>query len=324
MVFSDFICRPLQKWVFKKTGTPLPINSDKPRAVSETVLRTDGIRYVSEISFESQYPNGYLDIYYCPESGSHPTILYWHGGGFIFGDKVNGDPMAVQGEQEIGYLGEICRHGYNVVNINYALAPQYRHPVQIRQVNEAVAFCLKNAEKLGLDMERVFLCGGSAGAILAEMYGMAVVDETYAARLGFQTALPQSKLRGIIIDEAPTDYLHYNSRSMDHMINTWMGTNNLKKCENALTLDVPKFVKDKYPPCCLISSNEDHFFVDAARQLIAKLEPIGADYVHYYVPAEVEKLEHGFMNRFATNEHAAEAFQMTLDFLDAHRGEADS
>lgn len=323
MIFSDFICKPLQKWVFKKTNSPLPVNSMEPRHKPSAVTRKDSIRYVSDISFESKYPNGFLDIYYCPEPGAHPTVMSSHGGGFIFGDKVFGDPLAVKGENESGYLGEICRHGYNVVTVNYALAPEYRHPVQIRQVNEAVAFCMKNAEKLGLDMERVFISGGSAGAILTEMYGMAVVDETYAAKLGFTAALPESRLCGLIIDEAPTDYMNYNSFGMDLMINTWIGTNNLKKSKNALTMDVPKFVKDKYPPCCIISSNDGHCFIDAARQMIAKLEPIGADFVHYYAPPEVEKLEHGFMNRFETSKCAGEAFAMTLSFLDAHRGEKE-
>jgi hypothetical protein len=103
------------------------------------------------------------------------------------------------------------------------------------------------------------------------------------------------------------------------MANTWIGTNNLQKCENVLTVDVPKYIRDKYPPCCIISSNQEHFFIDSARALIAKLEPIGADFVHYYAPPEVEKLEHGFMNRFASSKCAREALDMTLSFLDAHR-----
>lgn len=319
MILSDLICKPLQKKVFESTNTPLPVNSMEPRHKPADVTRKDGIRYVSDISFESKYPNGFLDIYYCPEPGVHPTVMNWHGGGFIFGDKVFGDPLAVKGEQEAGYLCEICRHGYNVVAVNYALAPEYRHPAQIRQVNEAVAFCMKNAGKLGLDMDHVFISGGSAGAILTEMYGMAVVDAAYATKLGFVAALPESKLCGLLIDESANDYLNYNDRNMATMINSWMGTNNLAKCENALTLDVPKFIKDKYPPCCIISSNQEHFFLDSALALIAKLEPIGADFVHYYAPPEEEKLEHGFMNRFATSKCAGEAFAMTLSFLDAHR-----
>lgn len=319
MVFTDLICKPLQKKVFQIAGTPLPINNTEPRQEAVDIIRADGIRYVSEISYESRYPNGYMDIYYCPEPGAHPTVLYWHGGGFIFGDKVHGDPLASKGEGEATYIMELCRRGYNVISANYALAPQYRCPVQIRQVNEAVEFCMKNAEKLGLDMDRVFICGGSAGAVMTEVYGMAVVDADYAANLGFTAALPESKLRGLIIDEAPTDYRNYNNRNMYIMMGTWVGTNNMKKCKKAELLDVPKCIKDKYPPCVIIASNLEHFFPDGAKQLKDRLDAIGGDYAYFYIPKEVEELEHGFMNRFATSKGAREALELTLDFMERHK-----
>lgn len=318
MVFTDLICRPLQKKVFQKMGIPLPINAYSPRQKAVDAIRDDGIRYVSEISYESCYPNGYMDIFYCPKPGVHPTVLYWHGGGFIFGDKVHGDPLAAKGDAETTYIMELCRRGYNVVSANYALAPEYRHPVQIRQVNEAVAFCIKNADALGLDMDRVFICGGSAGAVLTEIYGMAVVDANYAAELGFTAALPECKLRGLIIDEAPTDYRNYNNRNMYIMMGTWVGSNNMKKCKKAEPLDVPKYIRDKYPPCVIIASNLEHFFPEGARQLKEKMDAIGGDYAYFYIPKEVEELEHGFMNRFTSSKGAREALELTIRFMDAH------
>lgn len=317
MVFADLICRALQKKVFQLAGTPLPVNSFEPRSAPADKLREDGIRYVSDITYPSRYPNNHLDISYCPEPGAHPTVIYFHGGGFIFGDKVSGDPLAAKGE-ETNYLPELVRRGYNLVNVNYALAPEYRYPAQILQMNEAIAFCVDNAEKLRLDMQRVFLCGGSAGAIMTEIYGLAVVEEGYAAEFGMKVALPSANLLGLVIDESATDYLHFHDFRMTLMFNTWMGTNSLKKCEWAKPLVVPQYIKNQYPPSCIISSNLEHFFPDAARQLKEKLDAIGGEYAYYYRPQETEKLEHGFMNRYRTSQCAGEAFELTMAFMETH------
>ena len=317
-VKTDARCSQVQQFVFQATKTPLPVNSFEPRRAPMDVVRPDGIRYVSEISYESKYPNGFMDIFYCPEPGLHPTIFNWHGGGFLFGDKASGDPLATKEDVEGGLLARLVREGYNVVTLNYAFAPEYRYPIQLHQVNEALAFCLAHAEELGLDMERVFLMGGSAGAVFTEIYGLAVVDADYAAKLGFEAALPEHNLRGLIINEAPTNYKEFDNEDMYTMFFTWLGVNDLSECTHAVPLDVPKCIKDRYPPACIIASNLEHYFPESAQQLADALEAIGGDYVHFYRPESVEKLEHGFINRFAASKCAAEAVEMVVQFLRSH------
>ena len=53
-----------------------------------------------------------------------------HGGGFIAGDKQYKNQL----------LSKVAEQGYIIVNVNYALAPQYKYPTPLVQLNQAVKF----------------------------------------------------------------------------------------------------------------------------------------------------------------------------------------
>ena len=95
-------------------------------------------------------------------------FVYFHGGGFIFGDKSSGDPLA-QGEGDKGKMSAIVKAGYALVNADYALSPEYRFPIQLEQVDELMRYLLANADKLGIDMSRVGLSGISAILIVIKI-----------------------------------------------------------------------------------------------------------------------------------------------------------
>ncbi len=62
-----------------------------------------------------------------------PVIFWMHGGGYIAGDKQYKNPL----------LAKIAEQGYIVVNVNYALAPQYKYPTPLIQMNQATQFIKK-------------------------------------------------------------------------------------------------------------------------------------------------------------------------------------
>ena len=62
-------------------------------AQEKTEVRADGTTQISDIDYGSVHPNGYLDIYLAKDAGADaPTLVYVHGGGYVFGDKPFGDP----------------------------------------------------------------------------------------------------------------------------------------------------------------------------------------------------------------------------------------
>lgn len=291
----------------------------EPRRIPQEHLREDGIRYINDLTYGGQYPNSHLDIWLSNLDGSHPTVMYWHGGGFLFGDKVSGDPLATKTDGDSSVLMALLRYGYNVVNVNYALAPEYRHPVQMQQMNDAIAFCMDHSEKYSLDMEHVFLMGGSAGAIMVEMYGLAMVNAEYAEKLGFRAVLPEFRLCGLLIDESVTDYRNFDDPKLKWMLGSWIGTNHLCRSPKSITLDVPSHITEKYPPCFINASNMEPVFYTSALSLKHKLDEIGmTDYEMFFRDGTYDQLEHGYMQRMNTNPQAKECFDTMITFMRKH------
>ena len=66
-----------------------------------------------------------------------------HGGGFIAGDKQYKNQL----------LSKVAEQGYIIVNVNYALAPQYKYPTPLVQLNQAVKFIKENKHELPIDFD---------------------------------------------------------------------------------------------------------------------------------------------------------------------------
>ncbi|MBL0375126.1 alpha/beta hydrolase [Rhizobium sp. KVB221] len=82
----------------------------------------------------------------------HAVVLYYHGGGFTFGSLESHDDICA----------EICsRTGYEVVSVDYRLAPEHRHPAAF---DDALAFFEWAADAYDLP---IVLAGDSAGGNLA-------------------------------------------------------------------------------------------------------------------------------------------------------------
>jgi acetyl esterase len=87
-----------------------------------------------------------------------PAIVFFHGGGFVFGDLETHDGL--------------CRllatdSGARVIAVNYRLAPEHKFPAAVEDAFAAVRWIEKNAAHLGVDANRIAVAGDSAGANLS-------------------------------------------------------------------------------------------------------------------------------------------------------------
>jgi acetyl esterase/lipase len=98
--------------------------------------------------------------HYAPaEPGApHPLLVYYHGGGFTYGDLETHD----------GVCRILCRHaGAHVLAVDYRLAPEHPFPAAVEDARAALRWAFANAGALGADPERVGVGGDSAGGNLA-------------------------------------------------------------------------------------------------------------------------------------------------------------
>jgi acetyl esterase len=93
-----------------------------------------------------------IRIYRTPAPEAGAVVLYFHGGGFILGGLDSHDDVCA----------ELCqRTGYEVVSVDYRLAPEHRHPAQFDDAMTAFEWAA------GAYKRPILLAGDSAGGNLA-------------------------------------------------------------------------------------------------------------------------------------------------------------
>ena len=135
-LINDLKCKAVQKAVYAKLYKGHKPNEWEPWNAPEVKTLENGMVCRSDVKYGETYPNSFADIWYPDDSGKkRPVVVYFHGGGFIFGNKSAGDPLQTGGGG-VGKLEAIVKAAYILVNADYALAPEYRFPVPIRQCDE--------------------------------------------------------------------------------------------------------------------------------------------------------------------------------------------
>lgn len=97
-----------------------------------------------------------------------PTIIYIHGGGWIYGSIDTYDGVARQ---------LATRSGMRVLSIEYGLSPEHKFPEPLDDCLAAIRWALgPGGAALGIDPARIALCGDSAGGNLALAATLALRD----------------------------------------------------------------------------------------------------------------------------------------------------
>jgi acetyl esterase len=96
---------------------------------------------------------------YRPElDGPVPTVVFFHGGGFVIGDLDTHDGVCRLLSKDVGAV---------VVSVDYRLAPEHRFPAAVEDAEAAVRWVVENIDEYGGDRSRIAVGGDSAGGNLA-------------------------------------------------------------------------------------------------------------------------------------------------------------
>jgi acetyl esterase/lipase len=108
-----------------------------------------------------------------PEAG-WPVIVWLHGGGWRLQDRT----------ARPEFHRYFTPRGFVMASIDYRLAPENVHPAQVADLRQALRWLRVNAERLGINPDRIGLWGSSAGGHIA----------AFAALSSHVDALPQERV----------------------------------------------------------------------------------------------------------------------------------
>lgn len=113
-----------------------------------------------------------LRLYSPVAAGSAPLpgLVFYHGGGFVFGDLDTHDGLCRILANEAGV---------RVIAVHYRLSPEHKFPAAIDDALAALSWVETNAASLGVDANLLAVGGDSAGGTLA-----AIVAQTAKAKGG--------------------------------------------------------------------------------------------------------------------------------------------
>ena len=133
-------------------------------------------------------------VYTPAGAGPFAGIVYFHGGGFVIGDLDTHDPLCRQ---------IAARTGAVVCAVDYRRGPEHPFPAAIDDALAAAKWFLARAAALGVDPDRLFVMGDSAGGTLATVTALGLRDHS------------SPRLRGQILIYPITDHPEAGSASYE-------------------------------------------------------------------------------------------------------------
>ncbi len=237
-----------------------------------------------DISYDDEIDRCKLDLY-CREFDSNtkrPVILNFHGGGFLAGDKKRRRGLA---NYLVNKVGDIF-----VINANYRLCEQNKFPDFAVDASKALKWIEDNAEVYGFDLDKVLLCGDSAGAHIACQLITVTLNEELREKLGCVKS--NIKIKGAFLACGPYDTKAALSQKVYLGVAKEIGKKitgidctkdeDVDNYEYIKELSPINYISSDFPVCFFSHTNNDMFCPGQGKLMIDLLKKNGVQYVEYY------------------------------------------
>jgi acetyl esterase len=145
--------------------------------------------------------------------GPLPTLVFYHGGGFVIGNLDTHDGLCRMIANE---------SGARVIAVDYRLAPEHKFPAAVDDSDAALTWVASHASELGVNASRLAVGGDSAGGGLAAVVAQMARDRggpklAYqlllfpVTQIGGETRSMRERAEGFFLEKATLDwfYSHY-------------------------------------------------------------------------------------------------------------------
>ncbi len=226
---------------------------------------------------------------YRPEAlaaGAAPTLVYFHGGGWVLGDLESHDRVCRQ-------LAE--RAGCQVVAVDYRLAPEYCLPASSEDAIAAYGYLVEHAADFEIDAQRIAVGGDSAGGHLSAVVALAARDAGWP--LALQVLIyPATDLREAAA-KYPSKGRNANFPPLTAELMAWFGARSVDANTDPLDWRVSPILAETLEgtaPALVITAGAD-VLMDEGVLYAARLrdDDIEVDHAHY--PGVI----HGFIEMHA-------------------------
>ncbi len=226
--------------------TPLVLAQD-----TSTFALDAGNRYWIRPDVVYGVENGHenkLDVIYPHNAkAAVPTVIYIHGGGWVFGDKAG----AVL--ETLPYL----EMGWAAVNVEYRMASTSKAPAAVEDCRCALRWIVRNAKDYHIDPTRLVVTGHSAGGHLSLTTGMLKETNGFDANCIGDKGETQPKVAAIVNWYGITDVVDLlaGPNSKTYAI-AWLGSATTKE-EIARRVSPLTYVRRDNPPIITIHGDAD-------------------------------------------------------------------
>jgi acetyl esterase/lipase len=239
-----------------------------------------------------------------PKEPNEAAVLFMMSGGWFSGWVPPEGFMSSQAPDGFKHFRALVEQGYTLFIVRHGSAPQFKVPEAVADVRRAVRFIRLNADKFGIDPDRIGVCGGSAGGHLSLMLGTA--SDQGAKDSKDPVDQTSDRVAAVVAYFPPVD------------LREWVGPNDSFP---ALEFD-PKLAESVSPLLHVTSDDPPTLLVHGDKDDLVKLdnsERILAAFEKEKVPCELIVIEgagHGFAA--ADGQRASKAL---VDWFDKHLAE---
>ncbi|MDQ7065412.1 MAG: alpha/beta hydrolase [candidate division KSB1 bacterium] len=228
----------------------------KPKRKRKSVTVVKKVRY-------SEEKNLFFD-FYAPKfrrTEKLPLVIFIHGGGWRSGNRKRGKKLCTR----------LARSGFAAVSIDYTLSPQAPFPAACKDVKTAIRYFRANADKWGIDPERIGLIGNSAGAHLA---AFAATNDDPRYEQGEDWPGVSSRVQAVVAQFGPYDYL---AQKAGELVQTFLGGSPDQKPEVYREASPITHVSADDPPLLLIHGEKDRVVpIEHAERMYRAYQNAGA------------------------------------------------